>query len=96
MCWEVVDISLLCSTQLLDSGLSWSEELQWALRALALLLRDEKTISAYEVLTSRLVPILLRCLTGSEEGTDMEERKRIFRTVFTETGDEPPLDVDPK
>ena len=82
--------------QLLDSGLSWTEELQWALRALALLLRDEKTISAYEVLTSRLVPILLHCLTGSGGETDMVERKRIFKTVFTETADKPPADLDPK
>ena len=82
--------------QLLDSGLSWTEELQWALRALALLLRDEKTISAYEVLTSRLVPILRHCLTGSGGETDVGERKRIFKAVFTETADEPPTDIDPK
>ena len=39
-----------------------------SLKALALLLRDEKTISAYEVHTSRLVPILLHCLTGGGGG----------------------------
>ena len=66
------------------------------MRALALLLRDEKTISAYEVLTSRLVPILRHCLTGSGGETDMGERKRIFKAVFTETADEPPTDIDPK
>ena len=66
------------------------------MRALALLLRDEKTISAYEVLTSRLVPILRHCLTGSGGETDMGERKRIFKTVFTETAVEPPTDIDPK
>ena len=40
------------------------EELECALKALATLLRDEKTISWYEVHMSRLVPVLLYCLTG--------------------------------
>lgn len=50
---------------MLDSGLSWEEELECALRALATLLRDEKTISWYEVHMSRLVPVVLHCLTGA-------------------------------
>lgn len=59
--------SILCAclcVQVLDSGLSWREELEGALKALAHLLRDEKTISAYEVHHSRLIPVLLYCLTG--------------------------------
>lgn len=55
--------------QSLDSGLSWREELECTLKALAHLLRDEKTISAYEVHLSRLVPVLLYCLTGACGGT---------------------------
>ena len=55
--------------QLLDSGLSWQEELESSLKSLAHLLRDEKTISAYEVHHSRLVPVLLYCLAGSVSET---------------------------
>ena len=55
--------------QVLDSGLSWIEELECALKALATLLRDEKTISWYEVHVSRLVPVLLHCLTGMNSNT---------------------------
>ena len=55
-------------SQTLDSGLSWEEELECALKALATLLRDEKTISWYEVHMSRLVPVLLYCLTGQTRG----------------------------
>ena len=54
--------------QHLDSGLDWREGLEGALRALAFLLRDEKTMSAYEVHLSRLVPVLLHCLTGAQGG----------------------------
>lgn len=45
------------------------EELECAMRALATLLRDEKTISWYEVHMSRLVPVLLHCLTGMNAAT---------------------------
>ena len=40
---------------------------------LAALLRDEKTISWYEVHMSRLVPVLLHCLTGSTRSGGREE-----------------------
>ncbi len=50
--------------------MSWREELECALRALATLLRDEKTISWYEVHVIRLVPVLLHCLTGTTRGGD--------------------------
>jgi len=40
---------LVSPLQPLDSGRSWQEELESSLKALAHLLRDEKTISAYEV-----------------------------------------------
>ena len=76
--------------QLLESGLSWSEELEWALKALALLLRDEKTISAYEVNSSRLVSILLNCLVGRGG----EERVEILKRTFMETAQDPPPDLN--
>lgn len=84
---------MLQSIQLLESGLGWSEELQWALKALALLLRDEKTISAYEVHTNRLVPILLHCLTGKKEVL-AKERAQIFLRAFAESAQELPPDLD--
>ena len=91
---------MLCVHQPLDSGMAWSEELQWALRALAQLLRDEKTISAYEVHTNRLVPILLHCLTGGKKGgasavaAAARERAKSFRSVFAESAQEPQPDLD--
>ena len=57
------------------------------MKALALLLRDEKTISAYEVHTSQLVPILLRCLAT-------QEREDLFKTAFAVTAQELPPDLD--
>ena len=47
----------------------WKDNLEHNLKALATLLRDEKTISAYEVHLSRLVPVLLYCLTGTRGDT---------------------------
>ena len=87
-------VHVLFLSQSLDSGLSWLEELEWALKALALLLRDEKTISAYEVHTNRLVPILLHCLTGGKRGGMAPGRADIFRRVFAESAQEPPPDLD--
>lgn len=96
--------------QTLDSGLSWEEELECALKALATLLRDEKTISWYEVHMSRLVPVLLYCLTGrmrEEESAaagvgqggppsdeKTKERVRLFKKMFAEASDELPVDLD--
>ncbi len=94
----------------MDSGLSWGEELECALRALATLLRDEKTISWYEVHMSRLVPVLLHCLTGKGEGSSSnggergvadvsrEEkantRVKLFKKVFLEALDDLAPDLD--
>lgn len=69
--------------------MSWSEELHFSLQALAELLRDEKTLSAYEVHTSNMVEVLLHCLTGQFSGSVMswskvQERKNMFCTVFSE------------
>ena len=93
-------VSLHSSTQSLESGLGWREELEWSLKALALLLRDEKTISAYEVHTNRLVPILLHCLLsaggkrGGAGGVASRERAECFRRIFAESAQEPPTDLD--
>ena len=80
-----------------------------SLKALAQLLRDEKTISAYEVHTSRLVPILLHCLTGGvgkgEEGGKeggvggrgeamVWERVQVFKKMFSESAEQLPPDLD--
>lgn len=89
---------------MLESGLCWEVELECALRALATLLRDEKTISWYEVHMSRLVPVLLHCLTGIGEGGTVGvgvpeeekslERVKLFKKMFAETTDELPPDLD--
>ena len=83
--------------------------MECALRALATLLRDEKTISWYEVHMSRLVPVLLYCLTGTtkegggngEGGVAMSkkeekanERVKLFKKVFVESLDDLPPDLD--
>lgn len=83
----------------MESGLSWEEELECALKALATLLRDEKTISAYEVHVSRLIPILLHCLTGKEVGgasgiTKARQRVEIFVKSFADAAQELPADLD--
>ena len=86
--------------QALDSGMDWLEELRWALKALALLLRDEKTISSYEVHTNRLVPIILHCLTGRKDRggaaamAAAKDRAKCFRRVFAESAQEHPPDLD--
>ena len=86
--------------------MSWGEELECALRALASLLRDEKTISWYEVHMSRLVPVLLHCLTGKGEGSGeggvaevsreekANERVKLFKKVFVEALEDVPADLD--
>ena len=83
----------------MESGLSWEEELECALKALATLLRDEKTISAYEVHVSRLVPILLHCLTGRRPGkgfdcTKTTQRVAVFAKSFADAAQELPADLD--
>ncbi len=94
----------------MESGRSWKEELEQGLKSLATLLRDEKTISSYEVHLSRLVPVLLHCLTGvqkeSENGGGVEganspensrarERVEVFKHIFSEAAlDESPSDLD--
>ena len=83
----------------MDSGLSWEEELECALKALAALLRDEKTISAYEVHVSRLVPILLHCLSGrgmggALDGAKTRQRVVIFAKSFEDASQEMPADLD--
>ena len=59
-----------------------------------MLLRDEKTISAYEVHTNRLVPILLHCLADGKRSSLTRERVEIFKKVFSESAEEPPPDLD--
>ena len=80
--------------QELESGLLWQEELSCSLKALADLLRDEKTISAYEVHASRLVPILLHCLDGGRDQGRGRARIAIFKAAFVEALPEQPLDHD--
>lgn len=93
-----------------DSGLGWEEELEHALKALATLLRDEKTISWYEVHMSCLVPVILYCLTGMNkeslegagpggivgvaENEKVLSRVRLFRKTFAAASGELPPDLD--
>lgn len=78
------------------------------MKALATLLRDEKTISWYEVHMSRLVPVLLYCLTGTNSDTPeggvlgvggveddkAKRRVKLFRKTFMEASEELPPDLD--
>ena len=85
--------------QAVESGLGWEEELECALKALAGLLRDEKTISAYEVHVSRLVPILLHCLAGwgvggALDNSKINQRVEIFVRSFADTAQDLPADLD--
>ncbi|KAL8619753.1 hypothetical protein ACOMHN_025839 [Nucella lapillus] len=66
-----------------EEGENWAEELQEALKALASLVKDELSISCYEIISSSLVPCLLSLL-GSE-GADSEMTKarvRFFEEAF--------------
>ncbi len=76
--------------------MGWHRELVTALEALALLLRDEKTISAYEVHLSGLVPVLLHCLKGggANDPGKVAARVQLFKGVFTESAQEAPADLD--
>jgi len=76
---------------------SWSDGLKSSLKDLALMLRDEKTLSAYEVHLSSLVSVLLHCLRGfhSKPGNEkVTERVSIFKTSFTDIIQETSVDLD--
>lgn len=49
--------------------MGWKEELQFAIKALSDLLKEEKTLSAYEVHSSSLVQVLLHCIAGQVGST---------------------------
>lgn len=55
---------LLVFFQSLDSGMGWKEELQFGLQALSDLLKEENTLSAFEIHSSSLVQVLLHCISG--------------------------------
>ena len=65
-----------------------------SLRALADLLRDEKTISAYEVHASHLVPTVLHCLQGGGGKGHSLTRRKFFKTTFVEAAQDQPMDLD--
>ena len=44
--------------------MGWKEELEFAVQALSDLLKEEKTLSAYEIHNSSMVQVLLHCLSG--------------------------------
>uniref|UniRef100_A0A1X7TZ16 E3 ubiquitin-protein ligase n=1 Tax=Amphimedon queenslandica TaxID=400682 RepID=A0A1X7TZ16_AMPQE len=73
----------------LDSGMGWKEELQFGLQALSDLLKEESTLSAFEVHSSSLVQVLLHCISGqfSEEpvpAQKINERFNLFKEVFSD------------
>ena len=83
-------------SQELPSSIGWREELETALTALALLLRDEKTISAYEVHLSGLVPVLSHCLKGgvASDSSKVATRVELFKRAFAESAQQMPADLD--
>ena len=73
--------------------MNWDEELERSLRALAILMRDERSISVYEIQSSGLVPALIHCMTA-EGGDHMaqaraRERQKIFSSAFADIPQEP-------
>lgn len=44
--------------------MGWKEELQFGLQALSDLLKEENTLSAFEIHSSSLVQVLLHCISG--------------------------------
>lgn len=57
--------------KVLDSGVSWRDQLTGALQALAEMLKDDATLSAYEVHSSNMVQVLLNCLSNQVRVTSL-------------------------
>ncbi|KAL8608279.1 hypothetical protein ACOMHN_042146 [Nucella lapillus] len=74
-----------------DGELTWGQEMQSALEELVVLLKDEHTISAFELYNSGLVQTLLAILVNSCDDLSFREGKKktknrinIFKGVFRE------------
>lgn len=58
--------------------MGWKEELRYAIQALSELLKEERTLSAYEVHNSSLVQVLLHCVAGQVKNLSFKLCIRIF------------------
>uniref|UniRef100_K1RA79 E3 ubiquitin-protein ligase n=1 Tax=Magallana gigas TaxID=29159 RepID=K1RA79_MAGGI len=74
-----------------DGEVTWIEDMRESLEELVLLLRDEHTVSSYELQSSGLVQTLLNILNNNIEDSTSKDSKRrtkerigIFRSVFQE------------
>ncbi|XP_076442551.1 E3 ubiquitin-protein ligase HECTD1-like isoform X4 [Babylonia areolata] len=74
-----------------DGELTWGQEMQSALEELVVLLKDEHTISAFELYNSGLVQTLLAMLVNTCDDVSFRENKKktknrinIFKSVFRE------------
>ncbi|XP_070578126.1 E3 ubiquitin-protein ligase HECTD1-like isoform X5 [Ptychodera flava] len=80
------------SSKLSGSELSWSEQMKTALESLTLLLKDENTLSAYELHSSGLVQALLRCLNNTYDeaccNNRIIERIGVFKSAFRDEDDD--------
>ncbi|GFR88010.1 E3 ubiquitin-protein ligase HECTD1 [Elysia marginata] len=72
-----------------SEGVSWSQLMSSALEELVGLLKEDHTISSFELYNSGLVQTLLSILNSSYEGSDrkkyMRSRIHLFKTVFNES-----------
>ncbi|XP_033103063.1 E3 ubiquitin-protein ligase HECTD1-like isoform X1 [Anneissia japonica] len=72
---------------------SWREEMKTALESLTLLLKEEGTLSAYEIHTSGLVQALVLTLNNNYDDVllhdgHLKERVNLFKAAFRETSDD--------
>ncbi|XP_012942946.1 E3 ubiquitin-protein ligase HECTD1 isoform X2 [Aplysia californica] len=72
-----------------DEEVSWCQEMRSALEELVVLLKDEHTISSFELYNSGLVQTLLSILSSSSDECSLKESKKqmrgrinIFKSVF--------------
>ncbi|XP_054986505.1 E3 ubiquitin-protein ligase HECTD1 isoform X9 [Sorex araneus] len=87
--WE-----LHTNRQCIESENTWRDLMKTALENLIVLLKDENTISPYEMCSSGLVQALLTVLNNSmdldmkQDCSQLVERINVFKTAFSENEDE--------
>lgn len=77
-----------------DGEVAWRDDMKASFESLVDLLKEEHTVSSYELHSSGLVQTLLNILSNNVEDSDSKESKKrtkerinIFRTIFQDQGD---------
>ncbi|XP_041351620.1 E3 ubiquitin-protein ligase HECTD1-like isoform X2 [Gigantopelta aegis] len=96
LCSVVQQLESACAMQinhvkLADGGVTWNQEMRSALEELVSLLKEEHTISSFELYSSGLVQTMLNVLNNNIEDVNCKESKKrtkerinIFKSVFSE------------